>query len=202
MVKMIKKLFAISLLLTTSLLPSMTNTAFAAEAECQNEEASAAVFTGFRIADLRAGAVVDLRFFARCGENDRAGFRRLCAALLADEAFDGFVGTGEAVMIDEILPDRHGVATDRQSLLDELAVGLASAGGGGGVGGHRIGRFCHLFGGGVGAGVGGHLIGRFWWRAFAPGSGGTQRDSGGLQVGGCGFAANSGLFLDATQGPA
>ena len=176
--------------------------AFAAESEGKDEEPGAAVFARDRIANQRAGAVVDLGFFAGGGEDDGAGFRGLCAALLADEAFDGFVGTGETVEIDQVLPDRHGVATDQEGLLDELAVGLAGAGGGGGVGGHRIGRFCRLFGGGVGAGVGGHLIGRFWWSAFAPGSGGTQRDSGGLQVGGCGFAANSGLFLDATQGPA
>jgi hypothetical protein len=99
--------------------------AFTAEAERQNEEAGAAVVAGLRIADVRAGAVVDLRFFAWGSEDDGAGFRRLCAALLADEAFDGFEGAREPVAVYQFLPDRHRVAADQEALLDELAVGFA-----------------------------------------------------------------------------
>ena len=186
----------------TAGLEAQQTDAFAAEAERQHEEAGATVFASFRITDLRAGAVVDLQFFARGGEDDGAGFRSLRAALLADEAFDGFVGAGEAVTVDHFLPDRHGVAAGHESLLDEVAVGFARAVGGCGVGGHRIGRFWHLFGVfglGIDAGVGGHRIGRFWRGAFAPGAGRAQGDAGGLEIGPCGFSPDSGLLLDTAQ---
>ena len=156
--------------------------AFAAESERQNEEPGAAVVTGFRIANLRAGTVVDLSFLARRRDDDGAGFPCLCAPLLADEAFDGFVGAGEAVVVDQFLPDRHGVAAGQQALLNELAVGLAGAGG--------TGR------------ADGHLIGRFWRGTFAPRPGRTQGDPGRLQIGRRGFATNPGLLLDPTQRPA
>ena len=70
------------------------------------------------------------------------------AALFADEEFDAFVGSGEAVLVDQLLPDRHRVATVREALFDQFAIGLAGARCGGNgfesaakVGGHLNGRF-------------------------------------------------------------
>jgi NADP-dependent 3-hydroxy acid dehydrogenase YdfG len=54
---------------------------------------------------------------------------------LRDEAPDAGTSSGEAVIVDEVLPDRHGVATPGEGLLNELPVGLAGAGRGGPAGG-------------------------------------------------------------------
>ena len=83
---------------------------FAAVAERQHEQPRAPVLAAVRIAHHRAGAVIDLRLFAGRGLDHRAGFRRLLAAQLADEALDALIAAGEAVDVDQVLPDRHGVA--------------------------------------------------------------------------------------------
>ena len=51
-------------------------TRLAAVAQRQHEQPRAPVLAGVRIAHHRAGAVIDLRFFAGCGLDDRACFRR------------------------------------------------------------------------------------------------------------------------------
>ena len=47
--------------------------ALAAIAERHHKQACASVAAGLRIADQGAFTVVDLRFFARCGDDDGAG---------------------------------------------------------------------------------------------------------------------------------
>ncbi len=77
-------------------------------------------------------------------------------AQLQHEAPHAGVASGEAVVVDQVLPDRHRVAAPLEPQLDELAVRLAGARRGRatkrwhrgrprlGVGGHlrRGGRFC------------------------------------------------------------
>src|SRR6185437_5222807 len=82
----------------------------AAVAEGHHEQARAAVLAGARIADHRPGAVIDLSFFAGVRNDDRARLRRSRAAELADVAFDALVSAREGAVIDEVLPDRHGIA--------------------------------------------------------------------------------------------
>ena len=103
--------------------------AFAAVAERQYKQARAAVLARVGIADRGAGAVIDLRFLARLGDDDRASFGRSGAAQFAYEALDAFIGAGEAVPVHHLLPDRHGVAAAREPILDEFAEGFADAGG-------------------------------------------------------------------------
>src|SRR6266481_681087 len=49
----------------------------------------------------------------------------LVGAQLAHEALDAVVGAVEPVLVDQVLPDRHGVASPAQLLLDERPVRLA-----------------------------------------------------------------------------
>ena len=89
------------------------------------------------------------------------------AAQLPDESSDTRVPRGEAVIVDEVLPDGHGVPATAQRVGNELAVGLA----------RTRGRRAFRWGCGAGSvdtiavvagfdepGVGGHLRrgGRFW----------------------------------------
>ena len=60
-----------------------------------------------RVAHHRALAVVDLAFFAGRGRDDDARLRRRRAAQRHDEAADARVPRGEAVVVDQVLPDRH-----------------------------------------------------------------------------------------------
>ena len=100
----------------------------AAVAQRQHEQARAPVLAAVRIADHRAGAVVDLGLFAGGGLDHRAGFRRLAAAELADESPDALIAAGEAADVDQILPDRHGVAALREPQFDGFPEGFAGAG--------------------------------------------------------------------------
>lgn len=78
-------------------LPRQQPDGFAAEAQCQNKQSSPPILPGLSVAHHRAAAIVDLRFFTRCGNDDRLRRRRLSSASLANESFDGIVGAGEAV---------------------------------------------------------------------------------------------------------
>jgi len=55
------------------------------------------------------------------------GLARGRAPELADEALDAVVVAGEGVVVDQVLPDGHGVAAAGEAELDDLAVGLAGA---------------------------------------------------------------------------
>jgi len=157
--------------------------AFAAAAEREHKHPRAPVLSGVRVASHGALAVVDLRLFPRGGLNDGARFRRLLSAQFANVAPHRLVSAAEAVHVHQFLPDGHGIAALRQRGLDELAVRLAGADGGGrsripgaGVGGHPggTGRFCRRR-------VGGHLVGRFC-RPPAPASRWPRGNPGRLQI--------------------
>ena len=131
--------------------------ALARVAQRQHEEARPLVLAGARIAHHRpVAAVIDLAFLAwRGGDHDaRLGGRR--AAQLHDEAADARILGGEAVIVDEVLVDRDGVATATQGRRDQLAIGFTGARARRprrpGVGGHLRWRNC-----GICPGVGGHL---------------------------------------------
>ena len=100
----------------------------AAVAERQHEQPRAAVLAAVRVAHHRAVAVIDLRLLAGRGLDHRAGFRRLAAAQLAHEALDALIAAGEAVVVDQVLPDRHGVAAAGEPQFDGVAMHRARAG--------------------------------------------------------------------------
>ncbi len=83
--------------------------ALAAEAERQHKKTSAPVLARLRIADHGTAAIIDLSLLTWRGLDDGARFGRLRSAQLADVAFDAFIGAGEAVLVYQFLPDRHGV---------------------------------------------------------------------------------------------
>ena len=155
-------------------------------AQGQDEEPRTAVLPRAPVADHRAAvAVVDLAFFAGRGRDDdaRLGGRR--AAQFQDEAPDTRVPRGEAVIVDEVLPDRDRVPPVPQCLDNQLAIRFARAGTrrtrgrrARRVGGHR------LTNGWIRQrGVGGHLDGngRFC-RPFAWPPASAHRDPSGQQI--------------------
>ena len=175
---------------------------FARVAERQDKQPRAPVLAGLRVAHHRAVAVIDLAFFAgRRGDHD-ARFGRRRAAELRDEAPDAGVPRGEAVIVDEVLPDRHRVAAAPQRLGDQLAVRLAGA---------RARRTTRPGDGAksVDTSAGGNgrcLAGaesvdtssrncRFWF-CFARTAAAAHRDPGRLQVPADRLAADTGRLLD------
>src|SRR5450755_3765057 len=68
--------------------------------------------------------LVDLRLLAR-GELKAVELFGLALAQPASKALDAVVCAGEAMLIDQVLVDRHEVALEPQLGLDEGAVGLA-----------------------------------------------------------------------------
>src|SRR5207253_6135433 len=121
------------------------------------------------------------------------------AAGLHHEAPHARIRGREAVLIDEVLPDRHGVATAAESQLDELAVRRAGTRGRGPVARRRPRRELRKAWR-ARPGVGGHLTGRFWWRP--PAAGRADRDSGGLEIAARRLATNAGRLFDAAERPA
>jgi hypothetical protein len=69
-----------------------------------------------------------LSLLAGWSDDDGAGWATKAAQQLADEAFDALVAASEAVVVDQILVDRLGVAALAERDLDEVEVGLAGAG--------------------------------------------------------------------------
>jgi hypothetical protein len=63
-----------------------------------------------RIADHGTSAVIDLSLLTRRSLDHSADFLGRAADQLAHEALDALIATSEAAGIDQILPDRHGVA--------------------------------------------------------------------------------------------
>jgi hypothetical protein len=49
------------------------------------------------------------------------------SAQLSDVAFDALVRAGESTLIDQILPDPHGIAAARDAEFDQFMKGLAGA---------------------------------------------------------------------------
>jgi len=92
----------------------------AAVAERQHEQTHPAVLAAVRVADHRAGAVIDLGLFAGRGLDHGTGFFGCAAEHLAHEAFDALIAASEAAGVDQVLPDRHGIATTRQTQFDGI----------------------------------------------------------------------------------
>ena len=96
-------------------------------AQGQNEEPRPTVLARRRIADHRSVAVVDLCLFSRGCRDDGS---RLDGGLLPerrDEAPYACITSREAMVIDQVLPDGHGVAPAANGLDDQFAIGLAGA---------------------------------------------------------------------------
>src|SRR5690606_38129354 len=193
----------------------------AAIAERQDEETRAAVLAGLRVAHHRPVAIVDLRLLARRRLDDRALLGHGRAPQPGDVAPHARVAGAKAVVADQVLPDRHGVAALPQRPLDEFLVRLARARGRrparplqrarrrSRVGGRPTGRFCRRRRrvGGRATGrvwrrrrrVGGRPTGRFWRLSL---SWTSDRDPGRLEVLARRFPPDSGLLLDPAQRPA
>ncbi len=155
-------------------------------AEGQHEQSCASIFAGLRIADHRAGAVIDLGLFSWRGKDYRTRLQGRVSAKLANETFDRLIATAKPTLGHQILPDRHGIAIAAQTQFDRIPERFAETGGQSTLrlfrsrvaqlhakpGGHLIliGRFCgfcfcfslrrKVFGVGVGVGVGVD-VGRF-----------------------------------------
>ena len=148
----------------------------AAVAEGHHEQAHAAVLAAVRIASHGAGAVIHLGLFAGRGLDYGAGLFGWAAEQFAHEALDTLIAAGEAARIDQVLPDRHGVATAREPQFDGVPMHGARAGG------HRRWRrfFIRNF-----ARIGGDRCGRFWVSGIVgdnDGGVGRRRASGQLRA--------------------
>ena len=176
---------------------------FARVAEREEEEPRAAVLARGRSADHRALPVIDLALVAGRRGDDGVRLDHGGAAELPHEAAHARVPAGEAVVVDEVLRNRHRVPPATQGLDDELAIRLA------GAGARRTARRSLR----VGGGVGGHLRrgGRIWrphfrwvwWRPhLGPAPGAVHGDPGRLQVRARRLAADVRGFFDAPERPA
>src|SRR5882724_1039335 len=150
--------------------------------------------------DHRAVAVIDLALFTRSRHDHRMCLDGPLTTKHEDEATDARILGGEAVIIDEIAPDRHGIAAAGERRLDQLAIRCARAGRGRAPWGWR-----RVQRGGdprhKGSGVGGHLFGRICqW--VAPPSRWPHGKPGGLEVGAGGLAPHPRRLLDAPERPA
>ena len=97
---------------------------FAAVAERQHEQPRPAILAALRVAYHRTTAVVDLRFFSCCGEDNAHCFWTLWSSKRAHEALHRLVASGKALIGDQVLPDGLAIAPSRQPLLDQLTVGF------------------------------------------------------------------------------
>lgn len=102
--------------------------ALAAVAESEDEQPRAPILPGAGMPHHQAVAVINLPLFARPRDNNRVRLGGVPAAELGHEVPHAGVAAGEAVLIDEALPDRHGVATTTEGQFDQLTVRLAGAG--------------------------------------------------------------------------
>jgi hypothetical protein len=194
---------------------------FSRVAQRQDEEADAPVLARVRVTDHRpVAAIVDLAFLARRRGDDDAGLGRRRATEREHKAADARIPRDETVVVDQVVPDRHGVPTAAHRLGDQLAIRLAGtrtrraagAWDGGEVGGHLRcgGRFCPIRVGGhlrrngrFCRRVGGHPRrgGRFWRPHPRPATPATHRDPGRLQIVAGRLSAYAGGRFDAPQRP-
>ena len=108
-------------------LPHQEPDRFARVAKRQDEEPGAPVLARLRMPHHWAVAVIDLGFLARRGSDHNACFGRSGSVLSHDEAPHAGIPGAEAVVVDEVLPDGHGVAAPSERLGDQLSLGLARA---------------------------------------------------------------------------
>ena len=91
--------------------PSQQAHRLAAVAERKYEQPCPAILATLRIAHHRTTAVVDLRFFSRCREDDACCFWTSRAAQLVHEALYRLIAPGIAVVRDQVLPDCLAIAS-------------------------------------------------------------------------------------------
>jgi len=200
-------------------LPYEQPDSFARVAERQDEEACPPVLARLRMANHRTVAVVDLSFFAGRGGDHDAGLGRGGPAEHHDEAPHAGIPGGETGVVDEVLPDGHGVGASPE-LDDQLSIRLARARarrapGAGPEPSRRTpppwwpvllrqsrwtllgnGRFCRTRIGGQQRRGNCRFCNRFA-RALSS----THRDPRGSQVTPDGLAAHAGALLDARERP-
>ncbi len=102
----------------------------ATTAQGQDEQPGAPILVGLGIAHHRTRAVIHLCLLAGSGDDHHAGFGRLGAAQLAHEALHALVAAGETVLVDQVLPDRHGIAAAAESQFDGFPIRGAGTGAG------------------------------------------------------------------------
>ena len=172
-------------------------------AQRQDEEPCPPVLSRVRVTDHRSLAVIDLCLLPRGRGDDHAGLDGGLLPNGRDEAPYARIARWEAMVIDQVLPDGHGVAPPAERFDDQLTVGFTgarprrstwtSAGHGGGVTHAGRGRWRR---------VGGHLRGngRFWTSrrpATAP-----HPQAGRLQIAAGGLTPDPGGLFDPPQRPA
>ena len=178
----------------------------AGRAQRQDEEPRAAVLAGVGVADHRALAVIDVALLPPSRRDDDPGFDGGPVTQRGQEAADTGVAPRKPLVVDQVLPDGHGVAPAAQRLDHQLAIRLAGARprrsarrGEAQVGGHlrRGGRFWERR-------VGGHPRrgGRFWRPVARPAAPPAHRDRGGLQIAAGRLPADARRRFDASQRPA
>ena len=160
-------------------------------AQGEDEEPRAAVLAGVRVADHRALAVIDLRFLTASRRDDHPGLNGRPVAQRGDKAADTGVAPGKPMVIDQVLPDGHGVAPPVQRLDDQLAIRFARA---------RARRAARR---GERGGVGRHLRrgGRAWRPRPRPTAPPTDRDPSRLQIAAGRLPADARRRFNAPQRP-
>jgi hypothetical protein len=108
-------------------LPHQQAHRFPRVAQRQHEETRAPILARVRVADHRPLAVIDLGFVARCRRDHDARLRRRRPAERRNETAHARIPRGEAVIVDEVLPDRHGIAAAAERIDDQLSIRLARA---------------------------------------------------------------------------
>ena len=117
------------------------------------------------------------------------------AAEREDEAADAGVLRGEAVIVDEVAPDRHRVTAAGDGELNHLAIGFAGTG----CGRTAWGRGRAQRAGDPQRKVGRHLYGRVCQRVAPRLPGWSHRESGGLEIRAGRLAPDARGLLDAPQ---
>src|SRR5215469_504387 len=102
--------------------PSQQTYRFAAVAEGQNKQSCPAILAGLGIAHHRTTAVVDLRLFSWCGQDNARGFRMLRSEKRPNKALHRLIAACKAVVGHQVLPNRLAIAASCQALFDQLAV--------------------------------------------------------------------------------
>src|SRR5215472_11144587 len=100
---------------------------FATVAQGEHEQPRAPVLARVRIADHRTRPIVHLALFTWLGLDDSTGFGRSGTAPFPHITLHALIATREPVVIDQVLPDAHGVAATSEFQFDQFPIGLATA---------------------------------------------------------------------------
>ena len=80
------------------------------------------ILATLRFAHHRTAAVVDLRFFSGCREDNARRFWTSWSSKRAHEAFHRLIAARKTVVGYQVLPDRLAITSTGQALLDPLPV--------------------------------------------------------------------------------